>query len=178
MAENKAFEQTYQAFDIVSSKTYYETLSVFNGEFGKYANDIKYNDGSLYTSDNVSFAALTNAVVNGELGMISEFRSQNGAYMYSIMNVIDGKYANDYAAYQTTTLTFAESYTHVILWRNGVKKLVALDENNSIEIETAAGEAVYVIGYAYDANDGLFTDEDQRDNGVFFPGNQWAGNAW
>ena len=68
--------------------------------------------------------------------------------MYAIMNMTDGKYASDCAAYQTTTLTFKNTYTHVILWRNGEKKLVSLDENHCLEVENAAGEAVYVIPYA------------------------------
>ena len=98
--------------------------------------------------------------------------------MYAIMNMTDGKYASDFAAYQTTTLTFSDAYTHAILWRNGEKKLVALDENHCLEIENAAGEAVYVIPYVINLDNGLFTDPDQEDNALWFPGNENAGDTW
>ncbi len=178
MSENKAFEKTYQSFDIQSIKTYYNTLAVFDGEYGSASNDIKFNDGSLYVNDTVTFTALKNVKVDGEFTTVSEYKSANGAYMYAIMNMTDGKFANDSAAHQSATLTFGSQYTHAILWRNGEKKLVALDENHSLEIENAAGEAVFVIVYKYtessNQNDGNFYDPDQEDNGIWFPGNENA----
>ncbi len=173
MSENKAFASTYQTFDIQSMKTYYTTLARFDGEFGEYIYDVNFGEDAYSSKTNtVTFTALTKAQVNGEFTTISEYKNAYGAYMYAIMNMTDGKYASDYAAYQTTTLTFGSRYTHVILWRNGEKKLVALDENHSLEIENAAGEAVYVIPYVYKEAGDDFYDAEQKDNGAWFPGSQ------
>ena len=172
LSQNKAFASTYHSFDLQSSKTYYDPLAVFNGEFGRYANDLNYCDGNLYLNDAVSFTALTNVSGQGELTMISEFKNANDGYMYAIMNVTDGKYRTDVGAYEQVKLTFDDQYTHVILWRNGVKTLVALDENNALEIENAAGEIAFVIPYCYKSTG--YYEKETGDNGAFFPINgQW-----
>ena len=90
--------------------------------------------------------------------------------MYSVFNAIDTQY-KQVDAYQSVTLTFDKEYTHVIVWRNGVKKLVALDENNAITLENGAGDIVYVIAYTYQDKSGYWTENDEGDNGVWFPGN-------
>ena len=169
MAENKAFEKTYQSFTIQSTKAYYNALAVQKGMHGRYVNDVNYADGSLYKNENVSFAALTNVAWNGNLTLISEYKAQNGCYMYSVMNATDGKYSKDTSAYEQVTMTFGDEYTHAIVWRNGVKTLVKLDANNSLELENGAGEAVFVIPYKYinKNQSGFIVDGD--DNGMFFP---------
>ena len=177
MAENKAFQQTYQSFDIQSTKVYYNELPSHDGYYGHYAYDINYRDNTSYQRDNVTFNALTGVDVDGEFTMISEFTS-GSEYMYAIMNMTEGKYASDYTACENVTLAFRADYTHAIVWRNGVKKLVALDANHSLEIDNDAGDIVFVIPYQYQDNSGYFADANNKENGVFFPGNSSAGTAW
>ncbi len=169
MAQNKAFESTYQAFDIIASKTYYNPLAVHDGLYGKYANDINYRDGELYADDSVTFIALQDLSIQGELSMVSEFTDGKGNYMYALMNVTDSKYATDVGAYEQAWLQFGEEYTHVIVWRDGVQTLIALDENNALEIENAAGEAVFIIPYRYVDKSGFYYDNEEEDNGAYFP---------
>ena len=168
MSQNKAFEKTYQSFAIQSTKVYYNALSAYDVAYGRYAIDVNYDD-NLYKQESVTFAALNNVNNNGDLTIISEFTAKNGSYMYSVMNAVDGKYASDVSAYAQTTLTFGAEYTHAIVWRNGVKTLVALDENNALEIENAAGEAVFIIPYKYIDKSSWYFDETTGDNGMFFP---------
>ena len=177
MAENKAFQQTYQSFNIQSTKVYYQGAEAHNSVYGHYAHNVNYRDNSLYGNDSVTFNALTNVVQNSELTIISEFAGGNG-YMYAIMNATDSKYASDYTAHDTVTLTFNTAYTHAIVWRNGVKKLVALDANHSLEVENAAGDVVFVIPYLYEKPSDYFGNAGAGDNGIFFPGNPWAGESW
>ncbi len=177
MAENKAFEQTYQSFDIQSTKVYYKATAAHNNIYGHYVRNVNYRDNSLYTNDNVTFGALASVEQDSDLTLISEFTSAVG-YMYAVMNLSDSEYATDYTAYDSVTLTFGDTYTHAIVWRNGVKKLVMLDANHSLEIENAAGEAVYVIPYKKQVNSDYFGDEMNKDNGAFFPGTPWAGDVW
>jgi hypothetical protein len=62
--------------------------------------------------------------------------------MYMAMNVLDPDAEN---TQETVTLTF-NSYTHVLVYRNGVFKEVALN-SGVYTAELVAGEAVYVIPY-------------------------------
>ena len=87
-------------------------------------------------------------------------------------------YAADTDTYQMVKLTFDAKYTHVILWRNGVKKLVALDKLNSLTIENGAGEAAYIIPYTYKENPGYIWDSTQEDNGVWFPSEDTQEGIW
>ncbi len=168
MSQNKAFASTYQMFDIKSTKAYYDPLATYAGLYGRNAIDVNY-DSNLYDRESVSFTALTGVEQQGELTLISEFTTINGSYMYAVMNAVDSKYANEVGAYSQATLTFGAEYTHAIVWRNGVKTLVALDENNALEIENAAGEAVFIIPYKYIDKSGFYFDETTGDNGMFFP---------
>lgn len=168
MSQNKAFEKTYQSFAIQSTKVYYNTLSAYDVAYGRQAMDVNY-DNNLYKQESVTFTALKNVNNHGDLTIISEFTARNGAYMYSVMNAVDGKYNQDVGAYAQTVLTFGAEYTHAIVWRNGEKMLVALDENNALEIENAAGEVVFVIPYKYIYKDQSGFIVDGEDNGMFFP---------
>jgi hypothetical protein len=106
---------------------------------------------------------------DGTTAIVSEYKDASGRYMYAVMNAIDSQWKG-VDTYQSVTLTFDPAYTHAVVWRNGVKKLVALDENASITIENGAGEAVFVIPYTYQDKSGYWIDKGGCENGVWFPG--------
>ncbi len=173
MAENQAFANAYQAFDLQATKIYYDRTDTYKSDHLANAHDVVYDarifDNSVGFAVDVQFAAV-DAAVDGKASIISEFTNGNGLYMYSVMNVIDSQY-KDVDVYQSVTLTFDAAYTHVVLWRNGVKKLVALDAENSITLENGAGESVFVIPYTYKDESGYWNEQNGDDNGVWFPGN-------
>lgn len=176
MAENQAFASTYQSFTLNATKTYYNKLGLYDNDHLAVAHDVVYDenlfDNSVGNAVGVDFA-VAGVETNGEATIVSEFVDAKGKYMYSVMNVIDSQWT-DVDTYQSVTLTFDVAYTHVVLWRNGVKQLVALDENNSITVENGAGEVVFMIPYQYEEYPGYMFDENQEDNGIFFPTIEWA----
>ena len=173
LAENQAFANTYQAFTLHKTKVYYDPLSTYGNDHLSHAHDVVYDNNVFDNAPgkNVDVAfALQSVDVSGETTIISEYKDANGRYMYSVMNVIDSQW-KDADTYQSVTLTFNEMYTHAVVWRNGVKKLVALDENNAIMLENGAGECVFVIPYKYKNQSGYWNDNN-GENGVWFPGNE------
>mgnify|MGYP006967412122 CR=1 FL=1 len=66
--------------------------------------------------------------------------------MYMIMNFISG-WNEGSRAYQTNVVTFSSEYTHVVVYKNGVGTPQKLGAGNTLEVEVAPGEAVFVLPY-------------------------------
>ena len=171
LEENQAFASTYQAFSLNKTKIYYSPLGLHASDYLAFANDVKYDDvicdNAVGKDVDISFVA--GVEVNGDATIVSEFIDARGRYMYAVTNLIDPQYKG-VDAYQSATITFDSAYTHAIVWRNGVRKLVVLDENHSITFENGAGESVYVIPYTYEEKSEYWNDEGFGDNGIHFPG--------
>ena len=84
-----------------------------------------------------------------------------------LQNITDTRYS----ALQTLKVTFNESYQYAIVWKNGEKSVVRL-ENNEYVVKLDAGEAVYVIPFNPDESNGEdgFHDAASGDNGGWWPG--------
>ena len=178
-AENQAFAPTYMQFELYKTHTYYDKLSVYNNMHVVVNSDqtiVRYDEnGNALT---VKESALASWTVDKEAAYVNElYDYENGYFMYAVMNVVDAQ-TQTFDSYQTATLTFAYGYTHAVVWRNGVKTLVKLDANNSITVENAPGEAVYIIPYVASASEGYIQDVVNKDNGVYFPGDPNAGDVW
>lgn len=157
LSENQAFASEYMHLSWVKTGVYYDANGGYETSYLQFIQSDK-----SYTKAQVS--------VDGSAMLVSELcdKKYNSAYMYAVFNAIDAK-NQDVGTYQSATFTFSAEYKCVEVWRNGKKQIVALDENNCITIENAAGEAVYLIVRGQENSDYTY-DYELGDNGLLFPG--------
>ena len=135
MANNQKFAPVIKQFEYQGSKSYKITPTNFD------PTQILKMDNS-YT-----FKKLTDVTINKEIALVTElYDKENNNYMYMVMNVI-GAGAEGSRAFQTTTLTFSDEYTHVVIYKNGVGTPQKLEDGNKLTIKLAATEAVFVLPY-------------------------------
>ncbi len=135
MANNQKFAPVIKQFNYKGSKSYVVTPTNFDPT------------QVLKMDNSYTFTKLTDVNVNKEIGLITElYDAENNNYMYMVMNVI-GAGAEGSRAYQTTTLTFSDEYTHVVVYKNGVGTPQKLEAGNKLTVKLAATEAVFVLPY-------------------------------
>lgn len=158
MAENQAFANTILSFDYKTSAAY-------------IANGTGYGITNAQSCIQGSLAKVQSVDVNTESALVSELYDKRGdRYMYMIQNITNPAYQTA-GTLQTVKLTFNEDYEYAIVWKNGEKSIVKL-ENNTYVVKQNAGEAVYVIPFNVDedANGDYVYDSSSGDNGAWFPG--------
>ncbi len=152
LAENQAFASTILSFDYTTSATY-----IANGYAHSVTNAVSTTKGN--------FAKVSNVSVNMESALVSElYDKYNNRYMYMAQNITDSQYTS----LQTVKLTFNEDYQYAIVWKNGEKSVVRL-ENNEYVAKLNSGEAVYVIPFNDQEKVGVNVDTNQGDTLVQFP---------
>ena len=100
----------------------------------------------MNVDNSYTFQKLLNVSIDKECALVTElYDDENDNFMYMVMNTLDPIHRGS-RAYQTTELTFAPEYTHVVIYKNGVgtpQKLL----NGKVSVELTPGEAVYVLPY-------------------------------
>lgn len=135
MANNQKFAPVIKQFNYQGSKSYLKTPTNFD------RTQVDYVDNSY------EFKKLTNVEIEKEIGLVTElYDAENNNYMYMIMNLVGGRNEGS-RAYQTNVVTFSSEYTHVVVYRNGVGTPQKLGAGNTLEVEVAPGEAVFVLPY-------------------------------
>ena len=134
MAEEQKLAPTILNFEYTTSKIYMKMPTVFNSSHAMR---------QLETAD---FAVLTDVNVNKEVGLVTElYDAEKQNYMYMVQNIIDPMNKGS-KAFQTTVLTFAENYTHAVLFVKGEKSIVKLDDGK-LTLKHKPGEATYVMPF-------------------------------
>ena len=166
LAENQAFASTILSFDYTTSAAY-----IANGYAHSTTNAISTSKGS--------FAKISKVFVNTESALVSElYDKYNNRYMYMVQNITDPCYQTA-GTNQTVKLTFNEDYEYAIVWKNGERSIVKL-ENNTYVVKQNSGEAVYVIPFNVEggANGGYVQDTDKGDNGAWWPNSNQGETPW
>ncbi len=166
LAENQAFASTILSFDYQTSATY-----VANG----YAHSVT-NAQSCVQGD---FAKVQSVSVNTESALISELYDKwNNRYMYMVQNITLPQHQTA-GTLQTVKLTFNENYEYAVVWKNGERSIVKL-ENNTYVVKQNSGEAVYVIPFNVTdgEGDGYVYDPSKGDNGAWFPESDRGTSPW
>lgn len=137
MHKNQDFASVILNFDYRGSRTYnVETSSIGMGQV------------SLADNTHV-LKKIKDVQINKECALVTElFDVESKNYMYMIMNVVDPQVRGS-KGFQTTTVTFKEGITHVVMYKNAdaTPEIVKLDKNRQFVVKQRAGEAVYVIPY-------------------------------
>ena len=134
MAEEQKLAPTILNFKYQTSKVYMKQPTVFNSTY------------ALRTIETDELTAITEVNVNKEVALITELYDEvKGNYLYMIQNVVDPTCKGS-KAFQTTTLTFADGYTHVVVFVKGERTLKKLD-NGTLTLKHKPGEATYVIPF-------------------------------
>ena len=135
MAQNQTFAPYILSFDFNASTLYNKTWISYRAPHAEYIENIG------------TFTALTNCSINKDCAMVTElYDTEQDNYMYMVMNLIDPS-SNIGIGYQTTTLTFDAKYNYVMIYKNGEFIYHKLDENHSISVKAAAGEANFILPY-------------------------------
>ena len=163
LAENQAFANTILSFDYQTSATY-----IANGNAYSVTNAVSTSKGS--------FAKISDVSVNMESALVTQLYDDiTDKYMYMLQNITDSQYT----ALQTIKVAFNEAYQYAIVWKNGEKSVVKL-QNNEYTVKLNAGEAVYVIPFNAEetANGGYVHDQNQQDNGAWWPDSNQGESPW
>ena len=135
MAQNQTFAPYILSFKFTANKFYTFTPTHFRSTH------------AVHITDMGAFTALKNCIINKECAMVTElYDAEKDNYMYMVMNLVDPLYKGS-KAFQTTTLTFDAQYNYVMIYKNGEFTYHKLDENHSINVKAAAGEANFVLPY-------------------------------
>lgn len=135
MAENQKFAPTILNFDYQGSRSYVNTPTYF------------YSAHMSCVDNSYQFQKATNIKIDKECAMVTELLDkENNRYMYMVMNTTDTLNRGS-MAYQTTDVTFASEYTHVVVYKDGVGTPQKLGADNKISVELSPGEAVYLLPY-------------------------------
>lgn len=159
LAENQAFASTILSFDYQSSATYTAQTCAFDNR----------NAANCIQGD---FEKLESVEINRESALVTELYDKVGKrYMYMVQNLVDPM-GESVLALQTAKLTFNEDYEYAIVWKNGEKSVVKL-ENNTYVVKQNSGEAVYVIPFNPDESnrqdENFIFDAAHGDNCIVFP---------
>ena len=135
MSDNQKFAPTVLSFDFNASNVYITEGT--NKYMGGYIMNTTCKD---------TFAKVSSVAVDKESALVTELVNKNdNRYMYMIQNIVDPDYTGT-GSYQTTTLTFNESYNYAVVWSNGERQVVSL-VNNQYTVTQHPGQAVYVIPF-------------------------------
>ena len=134
MADNQRFASTVLSFK-------YNASGVFSANLPKYGGEFITN--CTITDD---FVKVSKVEVDKEAALVTELvDSANNRYMYMVQNIVDPVYTGS-ASWQTTTLTFNETYNYALVWKNGESQVVSLVDNQ-YKVTQHPGQAVYVIPF-------------------------------
>ncbi len=135
-AKDQDFASVILNFSYRGSRTY----SVPNSSIGTKQVSVADNTFVLKAISDVS--------IDKECAVVTElYDTAKRNYMYMIMNAVDPQVKGS-KAYQTTTVTFEDKYTHVLIYKNAINEPYSVKLNkHKLEIEQTAGEAVFVIPY-------------------------------
>lgn len=138
MHANQDFAPIVFNFDYRGSRTYKADVAS------------RYNHSQVDAADNSHvLKRITDVQIDKGCALVTEsYDVDTRNYMYMIMNAIDPAIKGS-PAYQTTTVTFDERYTHLLVYKNAssTPTIVELDEEHKVVIEQTAGEAWFVIPY-------------------------------
>ena len=135
MADNQRFAPTVLSFKYNASGVYSQGLCKYGGTFV---------DNCTVTAD---FVKVSKVEVDKESALVTELvDSVNNRYMYMVQNIVDPVYTGA-GSYQTTTLTFNQSYNYAVVWSNGESQVVSLVDNQ-YKVTQHPGQAVYVIPFS------------------------------
>jgi hypothetical protein len=138
MADNQKFANVLFNFSYCGSRTY------ISDEPSKYST----LHASLADNSHV-LKRVEDLKIDKGCALVTElYDPENRYFMYMVMNLLD-PIAKGSPAYQTTTVTFSEQFTHVLTYKNNsaVPVIQELDKNHQLVIEQTAGEAMFVIPY-------------------------------
>lgn len=134
MAEEQKLAPTILNFEYQTSKIFMTQPTMFNSNY------------AMRTIETADFKVLKNVNVNKEVALVTELYDEaKGNYMYMVQNIVDSVHKGS-KAFQTTTLTFADGYTHVVVFVKGERTLKKLD-NGTLTLKHKPGEATYVIPF-------------------------------
>lgn len=135
LAENQKFAPTILNFDYQGSRSYVNYPTYFNTAH------------MAFVDNSYTFQKVTDIKIDKECAMVTElYDDENSRYMYMVMNTLDTMNRGS-KAYQTTDVTFASEYTHVVVYKNGVGTPQKLGAGNKISVELSPGEAAYLLPY-------------------------------
>ena len=135
MADNQKFAPTVLSFTFNASNVY--VAEGTNKYMGGYVMNSSRKD---------TFTKVSSVAVDKESVLVTELVNKaDSRYMYMVQNIVDPVYTGT-GSYQTTTLTFNEEYEYAVVWTNGEKQVVSL-ENNQYTVTQHPGQAVYVIPF-------------------------------
>ena len=134
MQNNNKFAQTILNFDYQGSRSYEKLPTNF------VSTHVANMDNS-YT-----FKKLSSINIDREVALVTElYDKQNDRFMYMVMNVTDPAQKGS-RAYQTTEVTFADEYTHVVIYQDGVGTPQKLN-GNKLQVALESGQAVFLLPY-------------------------------
>lgn len=135
MSDNQKFAPTVLSFKFNASNVYIAEGT--NKYMGGYVMNATCND---------TFAKVSKVAVDKESALVTELvNATDNRYMYMVQNIVDPTYTGT-GSYQTTTLSFNETYNYAVVWKNGESQVVSL-VNNQYTVTQHPGEAVYVIPF-------------------------------
>lgn len=135
LAENQNFAPVIKQFAYQGSKSYAKVPLNFD------MTQVSQMDNSY------EFKKVKNVEFEKEIGIVTElYDSENDNYLYMMMNAL-GSWNEGSYAYQTNTIQFSDEYTHVVVYKNGVGTPQKLGAGNTLTVELAAGEAVFLLPY-------------------------------
>ncbi len=135
MSDNQKFAPTVLSFDFNASNVY--VAEGTNKYMGGYIMNATCKD---------TFTKVANVAVDKESALVTELVNKtDNRYMYMVQNIVDPIYTGT-GSYQTTTLTFNETYNYAVVWCNGERQVVSLVDNK-YTVTQHPGQAVYVIPF-------------------------------
>ena len=135
MAEEQKLAPTILSFDYQTSKIFMTQPTVFNSNY------------ALRTIETADFKVLKKVEVNKEVALVTELYDEDkGNYMYMVQNIVDSIHKGS-KAFQTTTLTFDEQYTHAVVFVKGEKSIKKLEDGAKLTLKHKPGEATYVMPF-------------------------------
>ncbi len=135
IAENQKFAPTILNFEYQGSRGYVNAPTYF------------YSQHMSLVNNDYTFQKVTDVNIDKECAMMTElYDKENNRFMYMVMNTVDTMNRGS-KSYQTTSVTFASEYTHVVVYKNGVGTPQKLSAGNKIAVELTPGEAAYLLPY-------------------------------
>ena len=141
---------------------YYQEICARNQDFASVILNFDYRGCRTYSVSNSPidvghvkgvdnthvFKAISDVSIDKGCALVTElYDTKTRNSMYMIMNAIDTQVKGS-KAYQTTTVTFDNQYSHVLVFKNAINEPYTVElKNHKLEIEQTPGEAVYVIPY-------------------------------
>ena len=134
MAEEQKLAPTILNFEYQTSKIFMTQPTTFNSSY------------AMRTIETADFKVLKDVNVNKEVALVTELYDEaTGNYMYMVQNIVDTIHKGS-KAFQTTTVTFDQQYTHAVVFVKGEKTVKKLD-NGTLTLKHKPGEATYIMPF-------------------------------